>query len=87
MSTPNPVQAPTHVHGLLRKLHAQSLQQEEGFNIGDIPKESFDDFMQDKLVALEEDKCQLVYQLIRASGARNVVEVRQPRLTISRLIH
>ncbi len=33
--------------------------------------------MQDKLVALEEDKCQLVYQLIRASGARIVVEVGQ----------
>lgn len=71
-----PVEAPEHVHELLRSLHARSLQQEKAFNISDIPKDSFDAFMEDKFVALEEDKCQLVYQLIRASGARNVVEVR-----------
>lgn len=77
MTSSSPLEASAHAHELLRKLHAQSLEQEENFRIGDIPQESFDQFMQDKLVALEEDKCHLVYQLIRASGARNVVEVSQ----------
>lgn len=71
----NPVEASPHVHDLLQRLHARSLEQEAQFSISDVPKESFDAFMEDKFVALEEDKCQLVYQLIRASGARNVVEV------------
>ncbi|KAJ3821532.1 hypothetical protein F5880DRAFT_1485956 [Lentinula raphanica] len=35
---------------------------------------SFDDLMRDKLIALDKDKCHFVYQLIRATGATNVIE-------------
>ncbi|GAB1206101.1 hypothetical protein APSETT445_004782 [Aspergillus pseudonomiae] len=34
----------------------------------------FDKLMLDKFIALDEDKCQFVYQLINAMGATNVVE-------------
>ena len=34
----------------------------------------FDQLMLDKFIALDEDKCQFVYQLINAMGATNVVE-------------
>lgn len=34
----------------------------------------FDKFMLDKFVALDEDKCQFMYQLIHATGATNVAE-------------
>ena len=37
-------------------------------------KAQFDDMMRDKFIALDEDKCQFVYQLITAMGATNVVE-------------
>ena len=31
--------------------------------------------MRDKFIALDQDKCQFVYQLIRATNAKNVVEI------------
>ncbi|TVY93253.1 hypothetical protein LAWI1_G005443 [Lachnellula willkommii] len=31
--------------------------------------------MRDKFIALDQDKCQFVYQLARATGARNIAEV------------
>ncbi|KAM0721475.1 hypothetical protein Q7P37_002399 [Cladosporium fusiforme] len=34
----------------------------------------FDKLMLDKFIALDEDKCQFMYQLIKAMGATNVVE-------------
>lgn len=34
----------------------------------------FDDIMRDKFIALDQDKCHFVYQLIGATGATNVVE-------------
>ncbi|KAL8717300.1 MAG: hypothetical protein Q9225_005448 [Loekoesia sp. 1 TL-2023] len=37
-------------------------------------KEEFDKLMLDKFIALDEDKCQFVYQLINAMGATNIVE-------------
>lgn len=36
--------------------------------------DEFDKLMLDKFIALDEDKCQFVYQLISALGATNVVE-------------
>lgn len=72
---PNPVEAPPHVHQLLSRLHRLSTEQERTFDIRTIPLDQFGDFMRDKFVALEQDKCAFVYQLIRATGARNVVEV------------
>ncbi|OJJ05159.1 hypothetical protein ASPVEDRAFT_31565 [Aspergillus versicolor CBS 583.65] len=38
------------------------------------PRDDFDRLMLDKFIALDEDKCQFVYQLINATGATNVVE-------------
>lgn len=37
-------------------------------------QEEFDKLMLDKFIALDEDKCQFMYQLIHSMGARNVVE-------------
>ncbi|KAL4898857.1 hypothetical protein BDW74DRAFT_126457 [Aspergillus multicolor] len=37
-------------------------------------KSAFDRLMLDKFIALDEDKCQFLYQLINAMGATNVVE-------------
>lgn len=38
------------------------------------PKAAFDNLMRDKFIALDEDKCQFMYQLINSMGATNVVE-------------
>jgi predicted O-methyltransferase YrrM len=41
---------------------------------GSNAKSEFDKLMLDKFIALDEDKCHFVYQLINAMGATNVVE-------------
>lgn len=41
---------------------------------GSSSREEFDKLMVDKFIALDEDKCQFVYQLINAMGATNIVE-------------
>ncbi|KAL4971995.1 S-adenosyl-L-methionine-dependent methyltransferase [Aspergillus desertorum] len=41
---------------------------------GQKSKTAFDQLMLDKFIALDQDKCQFVYQLINAMGATNVVE-------------
>lgn len=38
------------------------------------PDDAFDELMVDKFIALDEDKCRFVYQLINATGATHVVE-------------
>lgn len=38
------------------------------------PRDEFDKLMVDKFIALDEDKCQFMYQLINAMGATNIVE-------------
>ena len=38
------------------------------------PQTEFDQLMLDKFIALDEDKCQFIYQLINAMGATNIVE-------------
>lgn len=50
-------------------------------NIGDetdkqpaFARPDFDDLMRDKFIALDEDKCHFIYQLIGATGATSVVE-------------
>ena len=40
----------------------------------DNAKDEFDQLMLDKFIALDEDKCQFIYQLINAMGATNIVE-------------
>ncbi|KAH0528826.1 hypothetical protein TsFJ059_003638 [Trichoderma semiorbis] len=73
---PNPVVAPDHVHALLNRLHEESLTQEAALPSTYLRKpEGFDDLMRDKFIALDQDKCQFVYQLARAIGARNIAEI------------
>ncbi|KAH6957772.1 O-methyltransferase [Ilyonectria sp. MPI-CAGE-AT-0026] len=38
------------------------------------PRDAFNNLMLDKLIALDEDKCQFMYQLILSTGATNIVE-------------
>lgn len=72
----NPVIAPPHVHALLNRLHELSVAQEKAATVEAINAEGFDNFMRDKFIALDQEKCWYVYQHCLASGARNVVEVR-----------
>nr|XP_001397050.2 O-methyltransferase [Aspergillus niger CBS 513.88] len=73
----SPVDAPAHILDLLSRLHRISLEQEAAISRtdkGKNPRDAFDQLMLDKFIALDEDKCQFVYQLINAMGALNVVE-------------
>lgn len=74
---PNPVVAPANVHALLDRLHEQSSTQEAslGAYLQQQRRPEFDDQMRDKFIALDQDKCQFVYQLLRAINAKNVVEI------------
>jgi len=76
-TSPNPVVAPAHVHDLLNRLHAQSTQQEKlidpkVYTIQDT--EEFDNIMRDQFVALDQDKCQFIYQIARMIKATQIVE-------------
>ena len=82
------VEASPRVQDLLRRLHAQSEAQEKSVSqiffyltralrfyiSGATWGASADEHMRDKFVALEADKCQLMYLLARSIGARNIVE-------------
>ncbi|KAF2479531.1 S-adenosyl-L-methionine-dependent methyltransferase [Neohortaea acidophila] len=85
----NAIHAPQSVLHLLARLHKQSFEQEEilkrpdgGYNvISDTLKSDpanteakRNEIMLDKFIALDADKAALVYSLIRATGALNVVE-------------
>ncbi|PVH79583.1 hypothetical protein DL98DRAFT_516016 [Cadophora sp. DSE1049] len=75
--SPNPLNLPPHITTLLTRLHTQSLTQERSIPpsaYADISASSFDSLMLDKFIALEEDKCHFVYQIIRMIDARCVVE-------------
>jgi predicted O-methyltransferase YrrM len=76
------VRAPAHIHSLLDKLHALSIAQETDtrpiFQNRETGPQAgtheFDQLMLDKFVSLDRDKAEFVYQLIVATGAKNVVE-------------
>lgn len=75
--SPNPVLAPLHIRQLLSRLHAQSIDQESHIDRAVYKTQgtsSFDDLMRDKFIALDEDKCQFVYQVARMINAKNIVE-------------
>ena len=82
--SPSPIDAPAHILDLLAQLHKLSLEQEatlkgdkdERFVSTNAPSTplSFDDLVRDKFVALDQDKCHFMYQLIRATGVTTVVE-------------
>ncbi|KAJ9139018.1 S-adenosyl-L-methionine-dependent methyltransferase [Coniochaeta hoffmannii] len=83
-----PVVASSRVLRLLRRLHTQAEKQEKSWSQkffyltrlvrflarGELWSSAADDHMRDKFVALDKDKCELIYLLARAIGARNVVE-------------
>lgn len=81
MSTPvtvraNPVQARPETLALLERLHAASLEEESSLDFTKAKDDGqFHDQMRDKFVALDQDKCWFVYQMILAKGARSVLEV------------
>ena len=75
-SSPNPVVAPAHILSMLDNLHQLSITQETklGNYFSTTKPEELDALMRDKFIALDQDKCQFVYQIARATGARNIVE-------------
>ncbi|PLB46658.1 S-adenosyl-L-methionine-dependent methyltransferase [Aspergillus steynii IBT 23096] len=76
----NPLSLPPQIHSLLSTLHAKSLAQEAALPSSTFSpssradRTSFDALMSDKFIALDQDKCEFVYQTLRASGATTVVE-------------
>ncbi|KAH8422562.1 uncharacterized protein LDX57_000315 [Aspergillus melleus] len=79
MPPTNPLSLPDPIHTLLTTLHAKSLAQEaalphDTFLTSHQTEPSFDALMADKFIALDQDKCEFVYQVLRASGATTVVE-------------
>lgn len=72
-TSPNPVQASAAILSLLSNLHNKSLTQETALG-NYMASPNFDDLMRDKFIALDEDKCQFIYQLALATSARNIVE-------------
>lgn len=88
-STPSPrfpIHAPPHILQLLARLHTLSLAQEGEIeqakdSLIELHKKdpieggnALKELMSNKFVALEKEKCEFVYQLILATGAKNVVE-------------
>lgn len=74
---PNPVRASAATLKLLEDLHAKSLEQETTFDLKQVSKEEFKQAASDKFIALDQNKCQFVYQLLLSMRARTVVEVRE----------
>lgn len=72
---PCPVRSHAGVLSLLDRLHAMSTQQEEAIDRAEVDKVGFDNYMRDKYIALDQDKCWFAYQTCLAIGAKNVVEV------------
>lgn len=71
---PSPVIAPASIISLLDRLHELSATQEATIDMKAIHPEDFDNTMRDKFIALDKDKCHFLYQLVRAIGAKNIVE-------------
>ncbi|KAK2733691.1 hypothetical protein FQN57_001970 [Myotisia sp. PD_48] len=89
MSSPNALAASTKVLDVLKRLHAASSAQEGSFSLlsfwirksistwfggGRTWSSKDDDFMRDKFISLEADKCEFMYLLARSTGALNIVE-------------
>lgn len=71
---PNPVEAPPHVLALLDRLHRESEHQESRFDFSKYTPDTLHAAVKDKFIALDQDKCHMVYQLCRAINAKNIVE-------------
>ncbi|KAL4867056.1 hypothetical protein BDV12DRAFT_171888 [Aspergillus spectabilis] len=73
---PSAIHAPDHIKSLLLTLHTQSLHQESTLPSPLPPRctPAFNAIMADKFIALEQDKAEFVYNLLRAMNAMNVIE-------------
>ncbi|KAJ5221519.1 uncharacterized protein N7469_010406 [Penicillium citrinum] len=74
---PSPLTASPHLHEFLKALHSQSLTQESKLDWASLPQQCTDDFdniMRDKFIALDQDKCELIYHFLRSINATTVVE-------------
>jgi hypothetical protein len=75
--SPSPLTASPEIQTLLKDLHTKSLTQESTVDWQSLPKQcsaEFDSIMLDKFIALDQDKCELVYQILRSINAKTVVE-------------
>lgn len=72
---PNPVRASAATLKLLEDLHARSLEEEAILDLTQVPDKYFKQALSDKFIALDQNKCQFVYQLLKAMRAQTVVEV------------
>lgn len=74
---PSPLTASPETLTLLKDLHAKSLTQESTVDWHTLPQQcspEFDSIMLDKFIALDQDKCELVYHILRSINAKTVVE-------------
>lgn len=77
MPPPTPLIASPKLLALLESLHSASLEQESKLNWAQLrnePQDAFDTLMRDKYISLDQDKCELVYHLLRGKGATTIVE-------------
>lgn len=74
---PSPLNTTPEIFALLEDLHIKSLTQESTVDWHSLPGQSteeFDSIMLDKFIALDQDKCELVYHILRSINAKTVVE-------------
>lgn len=74
---PSALIAPEPLRSFLQVLHGQSLTQEAGVEWSTLPpqtSDAFDDIMRDKFIALDQDKSELVYHILRSIRATTIVE-------------
>lgn len=74
---PNPLIAPSELLQFLQTLHTESLTQESSLEWPSLPEKgtpAFDTIMLDKFIALDQDKCELIYHILRSINAKTVVE-------------
>ncbi|CAL5868146.1 uncharacterized protein PFLUO_LOCUS2370 [Penicillium psychrofluorescens] len=74
---PSALIADEPLRSFLQALHGQSLTQEAGVEWSALPpqtSDAFDDIMRDKFIALDQDKCELVYHILRSIKATTIVE-------------
>ncbi|KAJ5344080.1 hypothetical protein MYU51_012101 [Penicillium brevicompactum] len=74
---PTPLTTTPEILALLQELHTKSLNQESAVDWSSLPAQctdEFDSIMLDKFIALDQDKCELVYHILRSTNAKTVVE-------------
>ncbi|CAI7656729.1 unnamed protein product [Penicillium glandicola] len=75
--SPSPLATTPEILTLLKELHAKSLTQESTVDWNSLPEQcsaEFNSIMLDKFIALDQDKCELVYHILRSINAKTIVE-------------